>query len=187
MNRILNKISVSAGFLDFATVEADIHAQLFSAAGLQDPPSVRAANAKSLAIKLHHIQASLKVSLTVTLKPPSPDVLQQSSREDAEHDSVTQITVMWLDIVMFCLLTVVYRTLPPEDPNPHPLQCCDECIDAARKALSSLVEIGERRRKRNTAAWHHFLNLYAFATSNVRLTLTECAGHCPSCRLSHFS
>jgi hypothetical protein len=163
---MLKKVSLSSGFLDFAIVEAEIYAKLFSPAGLQDPPGVRVAHAKSLAMKLHRIQTSLKVRLT-HFAPLSPNILSQSNGDDSKHDSKTKNAAMSLDIVMFCLLTVVYRLLPPEAPTPHPLQCCDECIDAARNALSSLVEVGERRRIHEPVGWQMFLNQYAFPISHV--------------------
>lgn len=90
---------------------------------------------------------------------------------------MTSAVITWLDIIMALLLTVVYRTLPPQDPTSHPLQCSNECVDAARMSLSLLVEIGERSRIHKSRSWHYFLNLYVFP-SPTRTILSDYAGHC---------
>lgn len=56
-------------------------------------------------------------------------------------------------------LTIVYRIVPPWQPKPHPLQCCDECVDAARKSLTALVEQGERVMAMKPSWWSLFLNM----------------------------
>ena len=154
---MLTNVSVAAGFVDFAAVEADIHAQLFSATGLQDPPSVRADNATKLATRLHHIQSACKVSLTIISKPLT-DMLYQTILENGEYDIVSRAPAILLDIMMYCLLTIVYRVLPSDDPGTHPLQCNNKCIEAARQGLSALVEFGEPRAQRADVGWQHFLN-----------------------------
>lgn len=63
-------------------------------------------------------------------------------------------------MMMHSLLAIVYRILPPISARPHPLQCSDECVGAARMALSALVKVGQDVLQHSDAVrWGMLLNV----------------------------
>lgn len=63
------------------------------------------------------------------------------------------------DIIMHCLTTVVYRMIPCDDPDPHPLKCNAGCVEAARLALATIVQARQTLGQRNPGGWQMFLNM----------------------------
>ena len=59
--------------------------------------------------------------------------------EEAKLEKATQA----ISIVVHLLLAVVYRTIPIEEVNAHPLQCREECVLSAQSGLLELVNVGE--------------------------------------------
>ncbi|RYP71474.1 hypothetical protein DL770_008122 [Monosporascus sp. CRB-9-2] len=87
------------------------------------------------------------------------DRTQQADRENPTWDEMFGPAAIVIDIMLYSLLTIVYRTLPPSSIHAHPLQCSDECVDAARNALSTLVKVGERVLRKDRARWGMLLNV----------------------------
>lgn len=57
----------------------------------------------------------------------------------------------------------------------HQLHSCDECKNAARQALTILIEVGKTRNEECPESWIRYLNLYAFFRAIVRVYwLTKC-------------
>jgi hypothetical protein len=79
-----------------------------------------------------------------------------------------------LDITIHSLLTIVYRILPPGSMQAHPLQCSDECVDAARKALSAVVKYGESALKINPFGWRMLLNMSVPEEASMVKRLLTC-------------
>ena len=63
------------------------------------------------------------------------------------------------DIIMHCLVTIVYRIIPCDESNSHPLRCHVGCIGAARQALSTIVQAGQTLGQHNPVGWNMFLNM----------------------------
>jgi len=64
-----------------------------------------------------------------------------------------------LEIIMYSLQAVVYRIIPRENPPSHPLQCCDACLNASRRALELMVQFGQMMLQVKPEAWTIILNL----------------------------
>ncbi|KAI1143674.1 hypothetical protein F5Y05DRAFT_407081 [Hypoxylon sp. FL0543] len=134
---------VYAAFLDFAIITGEIQQTLFSASARQVSQQDRVQQVEGFVARLNRIQESVR-----SANPEDPTW-------DAMYDSAAQV----VDIIMYSILTIVYRTLPPSATQAHPLQCSDECVKAARGALSRLVQVGEHRLQTNPIAWGMVLNI----------------------------
>ncbi|KAI9044372.1 fungal specific transcription factor domain-containing protein [Aspergillus affinis] len=131
------------GFVEFAVIVGDMHIQLFSASAQRTSPQVRVENAKAFASRLFQVNNSLK----------------QTLRDEPPADARFQDASVLFDIIMHCLVTIVYRIVPCGEPKPHPLQCHTGCIEAARQALSTIVQASQTLGQRNPLGWNMFLNL----------------------------
>ncbi|KAI1267896.1 hypothetical protein F5Y18DRAFT_415445 [Xylariaceae sp. FL1019] len=114
-------------FLDFAVVTGEIHKSLFSASAYRASKQDRIRNVSSLAARLRIIQSAV----------------QSANRDDPTWDERFRSVAIVLQICLHSQLSTVHRILPPNVPNPHPLQCSNECVDEARRALSVLVATGK--------------------------------------------
>ncbi|KAF2166986.1 hypothetical protein M409DRAFT_23030 [Zasmidium cellare ATCC 36951] len=133
-----------AAFIEWTAVAGEIHLQLFSISAQQQPLSVRVERAQSFASRILQMQKALRTS----------------EHGDPEQGELTfQGGLRILDIMAYGYLTIVYRIIPPFQQKPHPLQCCDECVDAARKSLTALVQVGERVMRKKPIWWSLFLNM----------------------------
>lgn len=74
-------------------------------------------------------------------------------------DSMFQDASVLLDIIMHCLMTIVYRIVPCDVDDSHALQCNVSCIEAARQALSAIVQAGQTLGQRSLIGWSMFLNM----------------------------
>ncbi|KAH8423795.1 fungal specific transcription factor domain-containing protein [Aspergillus melleus] len=131
------------GFVEFAVIVGDMHIQLFSASAQRTSPQVRVENAKAFASRLFQVNNSLK----------------QTLRDEPPTDARFQDASVLFDIIMHCLVTIVYRIVPCAEPKPHPLKCHTGCIEAARQALSTIVQASQTLGQRNPLGWSMFLNL----------------------------
>ncbi|RYP60823.1 hypothetical protein DL771_010355 [Monosporascus sp. 5C6A] len=122
-------------FLDYSVVSGEIQRKLFSASAQHASQEVRTQQVKGFA-------ARLKVD-----------------REDPTWDEMFGPAAVLIDIMLYSMLTIVYRTLPPTSVQAHPLRCSDECVDAARNALSTLVKVGETVLQKDHASWGMLLNV----------------------------
>lgn len=134
---------IYAGLLDYSIVAGEIQRKLFSASALHFPQQNRVQYAREFASKL------LKIQESVAVIPEDGPI----------WDKGFFAAAVLLDIKMYCLLTIVYRILPPSSVQSHPLQCSDECVDAARTALSKVVEAGEYMLRQDPFRWYMFLNV----------------------------
>ncbi|KAI1338876.1 hypothetical protein F5Y15DRAFT_416639 [Xylariaceae sp. FL0016] len=130
-------------FLDCGILMGEIQQSLFSASAHTTPREARNRQARSYAAKLRNIHQVVK------------SIQQDQSLWTKNFHPETIV----LDIMLYSLLTLVYRTLPPTLPHAHPLQCSDECVDAARMALRTLLAVGETVLPVNLAGWAMMLNL----------------------------
>ncbi|OTA99088.1 hypothetical protein M426DRAFT_325434 [Hypoxylon sp. CI-4A] len=126
--RLIAPGRIYVGFLEHAIVTGEIHQTLFSASSRYTSPQVRAQQVKEFASRLRAIQESVG----------------SATPSDPTWDPMYAAAGATVDIMMYGLLTIVYRILPPTSEQSHPLQCSDECIDAARNALSKLVNLSEK-------------------------------------------
>ncbi|OTB20750.1 hypothetical protein K445DRAFT_92437 [Daldinia sp. EC12] len=134
---------VYGGLLDYSIVAGEIQQKLFSASALRAPQQTRIQYAKEFASRLLRIQ----------------EAVAAIPQDDPIWDKLFFAAGVLLDIKMYCLLTIVYRILPPSSVQSHPLQCSYECVDAARTALSKVVDAGKLMLQKNPFGWSMFLNV----------------------------
>ncbi|KUJ07500.1 uncharacterized protein LY89DRAFT_789597 [Mollisia scopiformis] len=131
------------GFLEFAVIVGDMHIQLFSAAAQRGSQQTRIESAKTFAARLIQVNSDSK----------------QSDIDNPPLDLMFQSATTLLDIIMHCLITIVYRIVPCEVINSHPLQCNVGCIEAAREALLAIVRGSQTVGQKNPTSWSMFLNM----------------------------
>ncbi|KAI1804338.1 hypothetical protein F4811DRAFT_561903 [Daldinia bambusicola] len=129
--------------LDCSIVAGEIQQKLFSASALRAAQQTRIEYAKEFASRLLRIK----------------EAVAAVHGDDPIWGKLFFAAGVLLDIKMYCLLTIVYRILPPRSAQPHPLQCSDECVDAARAALSRVVEAGNHILQKSPFGWTMFLNV----------------------------
>ncbi|KAI1465216.1 uncharacterized protein F4812DRAFT_440135 [Daldinia caldariorum] len=134
---------VYGGLVDYSIVAGEIQQKLFSASALRAPQQTRIEYAEEFANRLLRIK----------------EVVAAIHEDDPIWEKLYFAAGVLLDIKMYCLLTIVYRILPPRSLQPHPLQCSDECVGAARTALSKVVEAGKYMLQKNAFGWSMFLNV----------------------------
>ena len=90
----------------------------------------------------HHIGSYIP-SETVRMDPALRNpLLEFSERGDHLYPNIVSFTVLSSDMLIYCLLTIVYRVIPPPPPA-HPLQFCDEAVQSARTALELLFKAAD--------------------------------------------
>ncbi|KAI0600387.1 hypothetical protein F4775DRAFT_545619 [Biscogniauxia sp. FL1348] len=134
---------VYGAFVDYAIVSGEIQQKLFSASARQASQEVRTQRVREFAARLMAIQ----------------DTITYPNQEYPTPDEMFSAAAVALNIMMYSLLTIVYRILPPSSVQAHPLQCADECVDAARVALTKLVKAGEHMLQVSPVGWGFLLNL----------------------------
>ncbi|KAI1098177.1 hypothetical protein F4804DRAFT_325485 [Jackrogersella minutella] len=134
---------VYGAFLDYAIITGEIQQTQFSASARQASQQVRIDQVRGFAARLTNIHESVR----------------SATQGDPTWDEMYGAAAKLVDIVTYSLLTIVYRILPPSCAQPHPLQCSDNCVDAARTALSKIVEVGREMLQRDPMGWGMFLNL----------------------------
>ncbi|KAK6949907.1 hypothetical protein Daesc_008230 [Daldinia eschscholtzii] len=122
---------VYGGLLDYSIVAGEIQQKLFSASALRAPQQTRIQYAKEFASRLLRIQEAV-------------------AADDPIWDKLFFAAGVLLDIKII---------LPPSSVQSHPLQCSDECVDAARTALSKVVDAGKLMLQKNPFGWSMFLNV----------------------------
>ncbi|KAI0105297.1 hypothetical protein GGR51DRAFT_571963 [Nemania sp. FL0031] len=134
-------------FVDMAVAMGEIQECLFSVVAQQSSQQVRLQHVKRLASCLMGIRTAVK-----SIHPNEP------SWGDLMSSNLGGLSTT-LHIVLHCQLAIVYRFLPPELPNSHPLQCSSECVNEARAALSILVKVGEDGVAVHVKGWAVLLNI----------------------------
>ncbi|KAI0446380.1 hypothetical protein F4803DRAFT_504620 [Xylaria telfairii] len=133
-------------FVDMAVAMGEIQESLFSVVAQQSSQQIRLQHVKRLASRLMDIQHAVK-----RVSPDDP------TWEGLISDNLGGISTT-LDIILHCQLAIVYRFLPPEFMNSHPLQCSTECVTEARRTLSMLVKVGEDGVATHVDGWRTLLN-----------------------------
>ncbi|KAI0454145.1 hypothetical protein F5B21DRAFT_476767 [Xylaria acuta] len=133
-------------FVDMAVVMGEIQESLFSVVAQQSSQQIRLQHVKRLASRLVEIQHAVK-----RVSPDDP------TWEGLVSNNLGGISTT-LDIVLHCQLAIVYRFLPPEFMNSHPLQCSTECVNEARITLSMLAKVGEEGVVAHVDGWKTLLN-----------------------------
>ncbi|KAI1166686.1 hypothetical protein F5B18DRAFT_605343 [Nemania serpens] len=133
-------------FVDMAIVMGEIQECLFSVMAQESSQQIRLQHVRRLASHLREIRDAVKM-----ISPNDP------SWEGVKSSDLGGISTS-LHIILHCQLAIVYRFLPPEFLNAHPLQCSNECVDEARVALSMLVKVGEDGAVASIAGWTALLN-----------------------------
>ncbi|KAI0178947.1 hypothetical protein GGR52DRAFT_569850 [Hypoxylon sp. FL1284] len=135
-----NVSSTYGAYQDYAILAGEIQRTLFSASARHASQEERVAHVRRFAAKIMMIQESVR-------------------SESPNWSSIFDAATALIHIKMYSLLTLVYRILPPSSPQAHPLQCSDECIEAARQTLSVLLTTGEKMLKMDPAGWSTLLNV----------------------------
>ncbi|KAI1172209.1 hypothetical protein F4777DRAFT_590689 [Nemania sp. FL0916] len=134
-------------FVDMAVIMGEIQESLFSIVAQQSSQQIRIQHVHRLATRLIELIKTLE-----TLDPDGP------SWEDLLANNLGGMTTT-LHVVFHCQLAIVYRFLPPEYLNAHPLQCSIACVNEARVAISMLVRVGEAVKATHIGEWTVLLNI----------------------------
>ncbi|KAI1213190.1 uncharacterized protein F4807DRAFT_471636 [Annulohypoxylon truncatum] len=134
---------VYSGFLHQAIIMGEIQQTLFSGSARHASQQTRSEYVRGFAARIISILESVK----------------SATQTDPTWDEMYTAAALLVELISYSLLTIVYRILPPRSTQPHPLQCSDECVDSARRALSKLVEVGDNVQRRYPANWVMFLNI----------------------------
>ncbi|KAI1152872.1 hypothetical protein F4825DRAFT_417452 [Nemania diffusa] len=133
-------------FVDMAVAMGEIQECLFSVVAQQSSQQIRLQHVKRLASCLIDINTAVK-----SISPNDP------TWEELISTNLGGLSTI-LHIILHCQLAIVYRFLPPEPLNSHPLQCSSECVKEARIALSMLVKVGEKGVVAHIRGWTTLLN-----------------------------
>lgn len=133
-----------ASSVDFAMLQGELYEGLFSVSAQKEPEHVRTQRARALASK---IQALSK---------------QKEEFEGLNteiHTDIADFAVLSADILIQCILAIVYRVIPPPQPA-HPLQFCDEAVQCSRSALQLLLQARDNinKKEEKPESWQLFLN-----------------------------
>ncbi|KAI0467576.1 hypothetical protein F4859DRAFT_493806 [Xylaria cf. heliscus] len=145
-NRPGTLYTLYGAFVDMAVVMGEIQESLFSVVAQQSSQQIRLQHVKRLASRLVEIQHAVK-----EVSPDDP------TWEGLISSNLGGISTT-LDIILHCQLAIVYRFLPPESVNSHPLQCSTECVNEARMTLSMLAKVGEDGVVVHPEGWRTLLN-----------------------------
>ncbi|KAF4959225.1 hypothetical protein FSARC_10816 [Fusarium sarcochroum] len=133
-----------AGFIEFSIITGEMYMQLFSAAAQLAPRETRNEKARAFATRIMNVNATLQKSLRET-----PYDVRETFK----------VINLYLDVITKCLTTIAYRVIPCDQTDASPLRCSFECVQAARQALSAIVQADEVFGEQNPDGWARFLNL----------------------------
>ena len=137
----LTSFAPSLPFSQIRVLSPDRTQQLFCAAAQRQPQNVRTSRAHALAARCLDLQSRL----------------MEFDSEGGQFESVMRDAILSTDVVIYSLLTLIYRTVPPPH-DAHPLQFSDECVEAARQALRLLAEAWKEIQPKDDEAWRLFVN-----------------------------
>ncbi|KAK1495523.1 hypothetical protein CCUS01_13404 [Colletotrichum cuscutae] len=135
--------SLYSGFVEYAFIVGDMHAELFSASALRQPLETRSQNAKSVVSKLLEVNTRNK----------------QSIGHNPPDDDLYQALAVLLDFMMYGLVTIAYRVIPCDEASDSPLKCSNECTKAARSALRTIVRAFKSWGHLRITGWTMLLNM----------------------------
>jgi hypothetical protein len=128
--------------LEFSVLQGAIYEQLFSVSAQRLPVNERSDRAKKFANEVEALRNPL---------------LEFSERGDHLYPNIVSFTVLSSDMLIYCLLTIVYRVIPPPQPA-HPLQFCDEAVQSARTALELLFKAWNALQDEPPENWAYVIN-----------------------------
>jgi hypothetical protein len=124
-------------WVDLARWQGDVYEQLYSAKAQRAPHEARIEKARELANVGYGYMEKFKVLL---IEKPFPT---QDYPEDHQRGVAASVQV-----VMYSILTLICKVIPATAmKSPHPIQFSEDCVAAARGALTALNE-----------AWTHIQN-----------------------------
>ncbi|KAK1674077.1 hypothetical protein BDP55DRAFT_187823 [Colletotrichum godetiae] len=132
-----------AGFIEYAFIVGDMHVELFSASALRKPLEIRSQSATQVVSKLLEVNERIK----------------QCVKDDPSDDDLYEALTVLLDFMMYGLVTIAYRVIPSHEPSDGPLKCSDECTEAARNALRTIVRAFESWGHLRISGWTMLLNM----------------------------
>ncbi|KAI3557077.1 hypothetical protein CABS02_02628 [Colletotrichum abscissum] len=135
--------SLYSGFVEYAFIVGDMHVELFSASALRQPLETRSQNAKSVISKLLEVNTRNK----------------QSIGHNPPDDDLYKALAVLLDFMMYGLVTIAYRVIPCDEASDSPLKCSNECTEAARSALRTIVRAFESWGHLRITGWTMLLNM----------------------------
>ncbi|KXH55706.1 hypothetical protein CSAL01_07655 [Colletotrichum salicis] len=136
-------VSLYAGFIEYAFIVGDMHVELFPASALRKPLEIRSQNATQVVSKLLEVNGRIKQSV---------------EDNPSDNDLYEALTVL-LDFMMYRLVTIAYRVIPSHEPSDGPLKCGNECTEAARNALRTIVIAYESWGHLRITGWTMLLNM----------------------------
>jgi hypothetical protein len=128
--------------LEFSVLQGAIYEQLFSVSAQRLPVDERSRRARQFAQQVEALRNPL---------------LEFSERGDHLYPNIVSFTVLSSDMLIYCLLTIVYRVIPPPPPA-HPLQFCDEAVQSARTALELLFKAWNALQDEPPENWAYVIN-----------------------------
>ncbi|KAL4769339.1 hypothetical protein BDW60DRAFT_224874 [Aspergillus nidulans var. acristatus] len=114
------------GWVTIASIQGRIYDDIYSPGALMQPPHTRASRAQALASELktamQHLQDIHNHYDASKVEALGPDFHEIARRSDR--------------VIGLSMLTLIYRSIPPEKPSAFASAFCQECIDAARETLA---------------------------------------------------
>jgi Fungal specific transcription factor domain len=146
-------------WVGLARWQGDVYEHLYSAKAQRAPQEARIGKARELAKVGHEHMEKFKVLVSLSEKP--------SITLDFFADHQRGVTASVL-AVMYSILTLIFKVIPPTAmKSPPPLQFSEDCIAAARAALTTLNEAWTHIRK-DDDGWRMFMHWYnPFCTDSV--------------------
>ncbi|KAK1532864.1 uncharacterized protein CCOS01_04847 [Colletotrichum costaricense] len=74
-------------------------------------------------------------------------------------DDLYKALAVLLDFMMYGLVTIAYRVIPCDEASDSPLKCSNECTEAARSALRTIVRAFESWGHLRITGWTMLLNM----------------------------
>ncbi|KAL0769038.1 hypothetical protein CaCOL14_008346 [Colletotrichum acutatum] len=140
---IVNITDLYSGFFEYAVIVGDMHVELFSASALRQPLETRSQNAKLVVAKLLEVNTRIK----------------QSAEYSPSDDDLHKALATLLDFMMYGLVAIAYRVIPCDEASYSPLKCSNECTEAARDALRTIVGAFESWGHLRITGWSMLLNM----------------------------
>ncbi|KAL9049665.1 MAG: hypothetical protein Q9206_005416 [Seirophora lacunosa] len=144
-------------WMDVGELQGHIYLELYSVQAQRQSAHVKADAARRLAARCLKIQETMyTVSTACVDREPRADSDQQGQNL-APVPGRVQEALQSQEIIFQSLLTLIYRMIPPTHSN-HPLQFCDDCVQAARAALNLHNRAWQEMAARGAYDWRVFIH-----------------------------
>ncbi|KAK7438837.1 hypothetical protein Landi51_11484 [Colletotrichum acutatum] len=117
--------------------------KLCSEPSLQACQALAVLNAKLVVAKLLEVNTRIK----------------QSAEYSPSDDDLHKALATLLDFMMYGLVAIAYRVIPCDEASYSPLKCSNECTEAARDALRTIVGAFESWGHLRITGWSMLLNM----------------------------